>query len=98
MRISPVLPLLFLMSGMLTACDHNIDGVARLNRIPFGGANDVNIAAMAANPTDLIRGRGVTSVSGKAAEAPIQRLESDHPKALLNPGQNAGNGGGAAGG
>lgn len=98
MRISPVLPLLFVMSGLLSACEHNIDGIARLNAIPFGGTNDANIAAMAANPADLIRGRGVMTVGGKAAEAPIQRLEADHPKALLSPGQNSGGGGGGAAG
>jgi hypothetical protein len=99
MRISPVLPLLFAMSGVLTACEHNIDGVARMNALPLGGTNDLNIAAMAANPADLIRGRGVTTVGGKTAEAAIQRLDSDHPKPLMNPGQNsAGGGGGPAGG
>ncbi len=97
MRISPILPLLFAMSALLTACDYRFDGVEQLNAIPFGGVNDVNIAAMAANPADLIRGRGQGWVSGKSADAPIQRLDSDHAKALLNAGQNAG-GGGATGG
>ncbi|HBK06084.1 MAG TPA: hypothetical protein DDZ81_09485 [Acetobacteraceae bacterium] len=98
MRISPVLPLLFLMSGILTACDHNIDGIARLNEIPFGGTNDVNIAAMVANPADLVRGRGETAVSGKSADAPIQRLDTDHAKTLLNSGQASTSSGGASGG
>ncbi len=97
MRISPILPLLFAMSALLTACDYSLDGVERLNAIPFGGVNDVNIAAMVANPTDLIRGRGETPVNGKSAEAPIQRQDTDHPKSLLTTGQGA-SGGGATGG
>ncbi len=97
MRISPMLPLLLAISTLLTACDYSADGVEQLNAIPFGGTNDVNIAAMVANPVDLVRGRGDTPASGKAAEAPIQRQDADHAKALLTPGQGAG-GGGATGG
>jgi type IV pilus biogenesis protein CpaD/CtpE len=95
MRISPVLPLLFLLGAALTACAHNTDSVATLNDIPFGGTNEANIAAMVANPADLVHGRGQASVDGATAATPVQRLLTDHAKTLLKPGQT---GGGAGGG
>jgi type IV pilus biogenesis protein CpaD/CtpE len=98
MRISPILPLLIALSGLLTACEHNVDSVAKLNEIPFGGTNDVNIAAMVANPADLARGRGVLTTGGKPADAAIERLEGERAKPLQNPGSSATSGGGAAGG
>jgi Pilus biogenesis CpaD protein (pilus_cpaD) len=106
-RISPILPLLVVTSLALSACDHHTDSIARLNTIPFGGANDANIAVMVANPPDLLRGRGQDSIDGTTAQEPIQRLLTDHPKPLLNPGGNtpgggsygsSGGGGGGAGG
>jgi type IV pilus biogenesis protein CpaD/CtpE len=100
MRISPVLPLLFAVSAMLTACEHNTDLIARLNDEPMGHVNQSNIAAMVANPADLIRGHGGGPVDAADSAAPIERLESDHPKALLTPGHSGGGsgGGGSSGG
>ena len=98
MNIPPMVPLLLAISVLLTACDYSTDAVEQLNAIPFGGTNDVNIAAMVANPVDLVRGRGEASVNGKSAEPPIQRLDADHAKALLTSGQGAPTGGGATGG
>ena len=40
------------------------------------GANAVNLAAMVAKPTDLIRGRGATSAIGLEATPPVARLWS----------------------
>lgn len=97
MRFSPVLPLLFVMAASLAACAHNFDGVARLNRVPFGGTNEANLAAMVANPADLIHGHGQTAVDGLTVASPIQRLQADRPKALLKPGQT-GSGAAASGG
>jgi uncharacterized membrane protein YgcG len=94
MRFSPILPLVLATSLALAACDHHTDSIARLNRIPFGGANDANIAAMAERPADLMRGRGQGPVDGTTAEGPIHRLLTDRPKPLLNAGSNVPGGGG----
>jgi type IV pilus biogenesis protein CpaD/CtpE len=98
MRVSPVLPLLFAVTAMLTACAHNTDSVAKLNEIPFGGTNDANIAAMVVHPADLVRGHGQDQVDGTTAVAPVQRLLTDRPKTLPNPGGGEGGGGGSSGG
>jgi type IV pilus biogenesis protein CpaD/CtpE len=98
MRFSPILPLLLAVSSALVACEHYTDSVARLNQIPFGGANDANIAAMVANPADLAHGRGQGLVDGTSAEAPVHRLLTDHAKPLLNPGGIAPGAGGGGGG
>ena len=86
MRISPVLPLLVVITATLTACDHHTDSIARLNEIPFGGTNDANIAAMVVNPTDLLHGRGLASADGAVASLPVQAVETDRAKPLLNAG------------
>jgi type IV pilus biogenesis protein CpaD/CtpE len=86
MRSALVLPLLFVMTMALVACDHNFDEVAKLNDIPFGGTNEANIAAMVANPADLLQGRGQERVGAWTTTAPIQRLQTDHDKKMLNAG------------
>jgi len=102
MRISPVLPLLFVVSVALTACDHNTDSIARLNDEPLGHTNESNIAAMVANPSDLIRGHGGGSVGSAVSVMPIERFNADRLKPLPNPGGSAsggsGGGSGSAGG
>ena len=99
MRISPVLPLLFALSVAVTACAHNTDLIARLNDEPLGHTNQSNIAAMVANPSDLIRGRGGRPVDGAVSVIPIERFEADRLKRLPNPGGYSGGGGsGSAGG
>ena len=100
MRLSPVLPLLFVLSLTLTACEHNTDLIARLNDEPLGHTNQSNIAAMVANPTDLIRGHGGGPVDGTVSVLPIERFKADNTKPLLSPGGKAGGGGsgGASGG
>lgn len=40
------------------------------------GVNNINLAAMVANPNDLIRGRGNRGVYGAQATAPVARLWS----------------------
>ena len=97
MRISPVLPLLFVLSVALTACEHNTDLIAKLNDEPLGHTNESNIAAMVANPADLIRGHGGGPVDAAVTTAPIERFETDHLKALPNPGGACGGGGGRIG-
>jgi type IV pilus biogenesis protein CpaD/CtpE len=74
------------------------------------GANAGNIAAMVANPNDLIRGRGVVRTDSRESNAAIGHIWSDTPKPLLDPGgsgstgapsgsgSGSGSGGGGGGG
>ena len=86
MRIAPVLPLLFVFTIPLTACEHNTDLIAKLNDEPLGHTNAANIAAMVVNPADLVRGHGGGPVDGAVSVLPIERLETEHLKPLPNPG------------
>jgi hypothetical protein len=47
------------------------------------GANEANLAAMAANPSDLVHGRGTSPSDGLAGAAAVDRLRHDHVKPLL---------------
>jgi len=96
MRMSPVLPLLFVVSVALTACAHNTDLIARLNAEPLGHTNESNIAAMVANPADLVRGHGGGPVDDAVSVQPIARFEADRLKPLPDPGGSSGGGGGGA--
>jgi type IV pilus biogenesis protein CpaD/CtpE len=98
MRFSPLIPLLVALPLALSACEHNTDLIARLNDEPLGHTNESNIAAMVANPADLIRGHGGGPVDGAVSVQPIQRFEADHIKPLANPGGSSGSSGGAGGG
>ena len=48
------------------------------------GTYDANIAIMAADPADLVRGRGATASDGHAAAVAIERLRHDHVKPLAD--------------
>lgn len=100
MRISPVLPLLFAVSASLTACDQHTDFVARLNAEPLGHTNQSNIAAMVANPADLVRGHGGGGAGAAVTTLPIQRYDADRAKPLSTSGTSSGgsSSGGASGG
>ena len=69
------------------------------------GANTLNLAAMIANPNDLIRGRGTVGTPGIEAAPPIARLWSGRPLELpstssqaTSAGQGRPGGGGGGGG
>jgi type IV pilus biogenesis protein CpaD/CtpE len=94
MRFSPVLPLLFAMSATLSACDHNFDSVAKLNDLPFGDSVPANLAAMVANPADLVRGHGGAPSGSRNAAVAAERVGTDHEKPLLKTGGNVAGGGG----
>jgi type IV pilus biogenesis protein CpaD/CtpE len=98
MRVSPVLPLLFALSVALTACEHNTDLIAKLNDEPLGHTNQSNIAAMVANPADLIRGHGGGPVDAAVSVLPIDRFEADRLKPLPNPGGSSAGGGSSSSG
>ena len=62
------------------------------------GAPQANLAAMVANPNDLIRGRGDGKVDAQRAEMAVTRIRQDKPKILPNPTGGGGSGGGGGGG
>ena len=53
------------------------------------GANALNLAAMVANPHDLIRGRGDRGASGWEATPPVSRLWAGAPTPLPSSGSQA---------
>ncbi len=65
------------------------------------GAPAGNLAAMVANPTDLLHGRGVDTSVGQPAVSGVNHVLTDHPKPLLDPGglssSNGGSGAGSSG-
>jgi type IV pilus biogenesis protein CpaD/CtpE len=61
------------------------------------GASHANVAAMVANPHDMIRGHGDARADGAEAEGAVTRLRQDHAKPLLNPAGSAGGGAGGGG-
>jgi type IV pilus biogenesis protein CpaD/CtpE len=62
------------------------------------GAPQANLAAMVANPSDMIRGRSVARADGAVAEGAVTRARQDKAKPLLNPGSGSGGGGAGGGG
>jgi hypothetical protein len=67
------------------------------------GANSANLAAMVADPNDLIRGRGTTRAGSGPSVIAVERVSIDRPKPLLGtsggaPGAASGAGGGQGGG
>ncbi len=96
----PALALLAL--GLLAGC--TIDPFDRPGVWRPGGVNDANLAVMAADPNDLVRGHGEVGADGQLATAPVTRLREDRVKPLpaldatpFSPGSN-GTGGGDSGG
>lgn len=61
------------------------------------GAPQANLAAMVANPQDLIRGHGVNRSDPKVANTAIQHIWTDTPKPLLDATGQASGGGGSGG-
>jgi len=66
------------------------------------GANAANIAAMVANPKDMVRGHGTARTSSNPQMIAVERINADRPKPLPNPnataGASAGGGSGAGAG
>jgi hypothetical protein len=66
---------------LLPACaDPNSD--QNLDKWHPGGANAANIAAMAANPHDMILGRGARGADARPAASAVERVWLDHAKPL----------------
>jgi hypothetical protein len=81
----------------LAACQQ-IDPYTRNEMWQPTGANQGNIAAMAANPNDLIRGHGLPASDSKEPTLAINRIWTDTPKALLDPGGTSSSGGSSGSG
>jgi uncharacterized membrane protein YgcG len=88
----------------VAACQE-IEPYARNDMWQPTGANAGNIAAMVANPYDLLHGRGSDRTDSNEPVLAIHRVNTDHTKALLDPGGNSaastgssGGGGGPGGG
>lgn len=100
MRMSTIVRI-GLFSGMLGlgACQ-DLDPYTRSGTWQPTGANQGNLAAMVANPYDLIRGRGLPASDSKEPTLAINRVSTDTPKPLLDPGGGSGSGlsGGGSGG
>lgn len=90
---------LLLIAGVLTiaACGER-DPYYRTDVWRPTGANAANLAAMVANPHDLIAGRGVSRVDTKASTIAVNRIWAADPKPLpagaSAGGQSAASGGG----
>ncbi|HEY1935314.1 MAG TPA: hypothetical protein VGG99_25185 [Acetobacteraceae bacterium] len=98
---------LSLLAGILcvSGCDA-FDPYGRDDVWKATGANSANIAAMVANPQDLLSGRGSATTSTKTPQLAVDRVWSDTPKQLLmeqgggssSSGSGSGSGNGSGGG
>lgn len=92
-----------ILLGLLGGCEDR-DPYRRTDVWYPSGVNAGNIAAMVANPADLIRGHGVQRSDGKQAVMAVEHIWQDKPKPLpaLDPstapsGSTGGSGGSGAG-
>jgi uncharacterized membrane protein YgcG len=81
----------------LAACQQ-IDPYTRDYMWQPTGSVQGNLAAMVANPDDLIRGRGQATEDTKEPTLAINHVWTDQPKTLLDPGSSAGSGTNGSGG
>lgn len=80
MRIGP-LPAVLIPALLLAGCAET-DPYLRPGQWQPTGANAINLAAMVANPHDLLRGRGTNGTPAVEAAPPIQRYWSGNRTAL----------------
>lgn len=83
--------------GALSGCESR-DPYLRTDVWRPTGANAANIAAMVADPHDMISGRGVVRKDTKAPELAVEHIWSDQPKPLLGGGGGGGSSSGGSGG
>lgn len=97
-------PTLALAAVMMLAGCSFIDPYRRDGMWSPNGANEANLGAMVATPTDLARGQGESGSNGDLAAAAVKRLRTDRLKALpavdttggaIAAGVSSGGGGGA---
>lgn len=83
--------------ALLAGCA-NRDPYERLDVWRPTGANSANLAAMVANPHDLIRGHGTDRQLTKAQELAVDRVWQDQPKGLGGTAATSSSSGGGSGG
>ena len=84
-------------AALLAGCA-NRDPYERLDVWRPTGANSANIAAMVANPRDLIRGHGTDRQTTKAQEVATDRIWLDQPKGFSGGAAGSGASGSSSGG
>ena len=67
----------------LAACSKQVDPYTRDGMWQPSGANSLNLAAMTANPADLVHGHGDPGPQPVTAAAAVNRLLAGTPKPLL---------------
>jgi type IV pilus biogenesis protein CpaD/CtpE len=77
------LTLLALVMPVLAGCDA-IDSDRRADDWHPTGANAGNLAAMVVRPSDLISGRSAGGADARTLVDAVERVRTDHPKALMN--------------
>ena len=101
MTLRHVVRVAVIASVLVLAACQDMDPYTRANTWQPTGANAGNIAAMVANPYDLIRGRGVDRIDAKASDRAIDHIWEDKPKKLPDIGSmstSVGSGGSGGGG
>ena len=98
MRSRQLIRLAVVVAVLALAACQEMDPYARTDMWQPTGANAGNIAAMVADPHDLIRGRGVTTANSKPSNIAISHVWTDRPKGLLDPGSGSGGGGSSGSG
>jgi type IV pilus biogenesis protein CpaD/CtpE len=81
--VTLALTLLALAMPALSGCQE-IDSDARADVWHPTGANAGNLAAMVVRPSDLIAGRSAARADARTAVDAVERVRTDHPKALMN--------------
>ncbi|MDA8051439.1 MAG: hypothetical protein M0002_15800 [Rhodospirillales bacterium] len=100
LRLLPALTLLLAASG----CTMAGDPMMRAGTWHPTGVNAANLAAMVANPHDLVQGEDANGTPGPVAVLPVARLRADKVPALPNNsivqigGTTTNSGGGSPGG
>ena len=89
-RIAALLTVVTAVGGCVSRDPYNRTDVWRPT-----GANSANLAAMVADPRDLLRGHGTTRQSTKASAVAAERLWVDQPKSLPTASGGGGGGGGS---
>jgi uncharacterized membrane protein YgcG len=98
MQSRTILRYAFLAAALCVAACQEMDPYARTDMWQPTGANAGNIAAMVANPYDLIRGSGSDRTDSNEPVLAIHRVDTDHTKALLDPGGDSAASSGSSGG
>ncbi len=103
MRISTFVSIaLVLSAGVLTGCGQDFDPLTREGLWHPAHVNRADLVMQAANPSDLIMGKGAPSSDGQLAAAAIERLRQGKVKKLQDSGiaeiavQSSGSSDGAA--